>query len=231
MRLRQIALFDIDGTLIPSGGTFKVADHLSQVKLLSPLSIQKINEIRQQYRSGSLGYEDYATSIFDIFAEGLAGQSFNETVAETANHLKGDKHPIYSYSKKLITDLLKTHDVFLITANVQFYAQFFTEYFNATGYESTIFGVNNSGLFTGQVERYLTRGKEKEEVVLELFNNYQKKGSFAFGDSEGDKFMLELVENPICINPTEELEEDALRKGWIITDENNIERIVLEKLA
>jgi len=46
--------------------------------------------------------------------------------------------------------------------------------------------------------------------------NFDKTGTYAVGDTEGDIPMLELVDNPICFNPNKVLFDQAKRMGWSV---------------
>ena len=81
---------------------------------------------------------------------------------------------------------------------------------------SSRFGVELDGRFDGSVSSVLG-SKQKGEITQGLAAHSSR--SFAFGDSEGDIGMLELVDEAICIKPTPELRSHAMEQGWTIIDD------------
>lgn len=232
MSSKKLALFDIDGTILPLGtATFSLAKDLASCNLMNKTFLQNILNLREDYYTHKkIAYENFATEVFRNYANGLEGKSFDQVLFRSNKFLhKNIKESIYKYARKIITSLLKTYDVYFITANTQFYADFFTKHFGVTGYKSTILEVKN-GVFTGKVIDYLTKAKYKDKAIKELINSYPYKDSVAFGDADSDIIMLQSVEIPVCINPRDKLKEEATKRGWIITDPEGAEKIVVERL-
>lgn len=232
MSSKKLALFDIDGTILPLGtATFSLAKDLASCNLMNKTYLQNILNLREDYYTHKkIAYENFATEVFRNFASGLEGKSFNQVLSRSNKFLhKNIRESIYKYTQKVITALLKTYDVYFITANTQFYADFFTKHLGVTGYKSTILEIKN-GIFTGKVTDYLTKAEYKDRAIKELINSYPYKGSIAFGDADSDIIMLRSVEIPVCINPRDNLKKEAVKKGWIITDPQGAEKIVVKRL-
>ena len=62
-------------------------------------------------------------------------------------------------------------------------------------------------------------------MVSDILAKHGKGGSIAVGDSENDIGMLELVEYPVCISPSEELKKYASSQNWIMTNPNQATKI------
>lgn len=77
---RKIALFDIDGTILPLGGLgfFNLVDHLTSVKLVDPIKTQIMHQTHTRFLNGLIGYEDHATIEFTSLAQGLKGQLYEK---------------------------------------------------------------------------------------------------------------------------------------------------------
>ncbi|MCA9348552.1 HAD-IB family hydrolase, partial [Candidatus Saccharibacteria bacterium] len=58
---------------------------------------------------------------------------------------------------------------------------------------------------------YLTKLIDKHGLSTEK--------SLAVGDTKSDIKMLEMVEQPICFNPSQELYDEARKRGWKIVIE------------
>ncbi|MCU0667393.1 MAG: HAD-IB family phosphatase [Patescibacteria group bacterium] len=71
---------------------------------------------------------------------------------------------------------------------------------------------------------YLPRSKDnqiiwdKKQHLLDLCDKHKLtlKGSYGYGDNINDKPMLDIVENPIAINPDRLLYKEATKRGWYI---------------
>lgn len=77
--------------------------------------------------------------------------------------------------------------------------------------------VDEQGKYTGELEFYCY-GSNKAEAIKELS---QKEGiglgaSYAYSDSMTDLPMLEVVGNPVAVNPDRALRKEATDRGWPI---------------
>ncbi|MGH2819444.1 MAG: HAD family hydrolase, partial [Actinomycetota bacterium] len=78
------------------------------------------------------------------------------------------------------------------------------------------------GRYTGELSFY-AYGTHKARAIEELAasQGIDLKGSFAYSDSVTDLPMLELVGNPIAVNPDRELRRVATERGWRIESFRN----------
>lgn len=224
--MKKLALFDIDGTILPGSlGLFAIADLLKGTGLFNPKNVAEMYEIRVKYHARQIAYEYFSGQLMMQTSQGLKGQDYLQIISLVNKHLESISDKFYPYVQNLVRDLLPNYDIYFITANSQYYAEFFTKFYKAAGYKATILEVKN-GKFTGHISESLIQAKHKKRAIENLINFYGKAGSIAFGDAEADRLMLSEVEFPICINPTAGLREIALRNGWTITDHLNAEKTV-----
>lgn len=75
------------------------------------------------------------------------------------------------------------------------------------------------GKYTGNLEFYCA-GESKAERIRQVggAEGIDLSESFAYSDSITDRPMLELVGNPVAVNPDRELRSLATQKGWRIRD-------------
>ena len=75
------------------------------------------------------------------------------------------------------------------------------------------------GLYTGEILFY-AYGQGKADAMIELATSrgFDLAESFAYTDSHTDLPMLELVGNPVAVNPDSDLRQIALDRGWPILD-------------
>ena len=70
--------------------------------------------------------------------------------------------------------------------------------------------------------KYIQSGGYKKELTLKLVEefNIDLKNSYAYGDNQSDIPLLNLVGNPVAVEPTSKLEKFALRNNWTILNHN-----------
>jgi hypothetical protein len=76
------------------------------------------------------------------------------------------------------------------------------------------------GLYTGNLNGPIVHGPEKAARVQELAKEREidLTRSFAYTDSINDLPLLELVGNPVALNPDRQLRVVARRRGWQVLD-------------
>ena len=229
--MKKLALFDIDGTILPKGyGIFFVAEHLAKENLINSEAPVRMAQTRTDYRNKKMEYEDYSKQVQIEFAKGVKGFSKAKVEKRSKEIILKLEEVFYEFAKNLIPELNKTYDVYFITANIDFYADAFQSYYNAKGYKATSLEVDKDGLYAGNFAFSLSHAEHKHEVIKDLLKDYPHEGSFAFGDADADRFMLDLVDHPICIDPTDNLAREAIEKNWVITDPEHAEEIIRKLL-
>ena len=231
MTIKKLALFDIDGTILPKGyGIFFVAEHLAKENLIAPEAPLLMAQARTDYKNKKLEYENYSKQVQIEFAKGVKGFP-KDTVEKRSKEIVLELEKVfYQFALNLIPELNKTHDVYFITANIDFYAQAFRDFYKAKGYKATSLEVDDKGFYTGEFAFSLSHAEHKQEAIKKLLKDYPHEGSFAFGDADADRFMLDLVDHPICIDPTDNLAKEAKEKNWVITDPEHAEEEIRKLL-
>lgn len=82
--------------------------------------------------------------------------------------------------------------VYIVSASPDVYVHVIAERLNVSGLMCTRLEWQN-GILTGRILGKNCRSEEKEKRICGLFNETDLKGSFAYGDSEGDRKMIDLV--------------------------------------
>lgn len=72
--------------------------------------------------------------------------------------------------------------------------------------------------FTGKISGLIAYGRNKAKMAKELVKQTKMSldGSYAYADHISDLPLLELVDNPIAVNPDRKLRKIAMRNGWQI---------------
>lgn len=209
-----LAIFDLDNTLIGDDSDNLWGEFIVEQGLVDSKSYGNSNE---------RFYEDYKTGNLDIFAylefvaKALAG--FDEKELEVL-HAKFMEEKIEAVMLPKAEALLashkaKGHTVMIITATNTFITRPIAK---ALGVD-IILGADLEkidGRFTGKVVGIPTfkEGKVTRLNQWMAENNEVLKGAYFYSDSHNDLPLLEIVENPIAVDPDEKLLLAAQEKGF-----------------
>lgn len=228
--MKKVALFDLDNTVY--NGYSVIALIESQI-FRGYFSIGEVfsllNDMRK-YRKGLLDYDTAMTNGLLQWAKGLKGKNYNKVAEHTRKFYSNHKRNFFPYVSTLIPILKQTHDIYFVTGEPQFVGKALVSLFDVDGFSSSMMEVKN-GIFTGKVTDILSHRSGKKLAAEKILSQYSKKGSFAFGDSEGDLEMLKLVEYPVCVNSSKELEKIGLKEKWMMVTPDDIENKVAALLV
>lgn len=132
------------------------------------------------------------------------------------------------YSK--IVDLIQTHkaaehNTVLASASSEQVVRPISKYLNIDYYLGTELEIVDDE-FTGKINTFLY-ADEKAKAVKNLAEEkgWDLEKSYAYSDSITDLPLLELVGNPVVVNPDKELKEIAIQRNWkIITTKEKIDQ-------
>lgn len=226
MNTRSVALFDFDKTIYKDFSIFTSTKYLVDNGFLDGgVEVQMMEEYGK-YKLGVKDYKQTAEEMIKIQARALTGLDFSTMRDKMIDFFAENEDRYFSYFENILPKLKETHDVYLVTASSQLVAEAIEKRFNLDGHLSTIYGVGG-GRLTGEVEKSLVGAKGKE--IEALLTKYQGH-TMAFGDSDSDIEMLEMVKIPVCIEPTGRLKDIAEEKGWLMVTEDNAYEKILETL-
>jgi HAD superfamily phosphoserine phosphatase-like hydrolase len=216
---KPLALFDIDGTMIPGTTYFRVLDAQLRDGLIKEVCVTKAYAALNAYKQGSISYEQLIESLLNVYAKGLRGLKAAD-VADSTNRILGSTADFYHYVQPTIEFLRKTHEVAIISGSPHFMADAVKQKFGIERIFSSTYKVVD-GVVTGEVSDYLATRQQKHRAIQHLIMGFEFEGSVAFGDAEGDFEVLQSVEYPICIAPTNGLRQHAIKNGWVIIDSDS----------
>lgn len=217
---KPLALFDIDGTMIPGTTYFRVLDAQLTEGLVSEACVADAYTALRDYKQDVLSYEQLIKSLLDIYAEGIRGKTAVE-VGDSIDAILGNTTDFYQYVAPTIEALRGTHEIVIISGSPHFMADAVKHKFGVEQSYSSIYEVVD-GIITGNVAAYLATRQQKHRAVQHMITGHEFKGSLAFGDSEGDLEVLKSVEHPICIAPTTGLRHHAAKNNWTILDTDSV---------
>ena len=213
---KPLALFDIDGTMIPGTTYFRVLDAQLREEFVSEACVADAYSAYGKYKQGSISYEQLVENLLDIYAQGIQGRTAKE-VENSIDAILGDTTDFYQYVAPTIELLRNTHEIVVISGSPHFMADAVRQRFGIEHSYSSVYEVVD-GIITGRVETYLATRQQKHRAIQHVITGHEYKGSVAFGDSEGDLEVLKSVEHPICISPTAGLRHHAVKHNWTIVD-------------
>lgn len=185
---RNLYLFDFDGTLTKKDSLFdflkfSFPSTYSRV-YLSYLPLFALCKIK------ILDKGDVKEKFISAF---LKGKSYTEINHLAHNYFEANhKDLIYSKADKYIKSVSNYNDKFIVSASLDIWLQPFADYYEM-GLICTKAEFDEQGFFTGKFASENCNNEEKKiriekETDLSLYNEI-----IAFGDTEGDKFMLEIA--------------------------------------
>lgn len=220
--MKKLAFFDFDGTLSRGYISMAFMDRLHESGFYSDGVYKEQMRIFEQHKTGEMNYDEWCLRWGELWAEGLRGKRESELRKHAEEFFDSYKANIYPASYDLVK-LFRENSYRAIMVSVGSYdvislaaKDLWIKEVYATQLEA------KDGIYTGRLKTRLHTPTGKEEVLKGFAKRHSLKGSFAFGDSVSDKKMLELVENAVALNPSEELEKLASIKGWKILDHENV---------
>lgn len=216
LQKKVIAFFDVDGTLVsstivhcyiwlrtnsysPIQKFFWMIGFLPKViyyLILDKISRTHFNKVFYRNYEG-LDVSEIKSSASTIFDNYLKVRIFPEAISQIEEHKEnGDQ-------------------VVLLTGSLDFIVRPIAEYL---GVDSVLAPSLNElgGRFVGELKSKPLIGEEKAIVM----KRYAEKSGvsldvcYAYSDSQSDLPMLNCVGNPIAVNPSKALRQQALKTGW-----------------
>lgn len=211
-----LAIFDLDNTLIGGDSDNLWGQYLCDRKLVDVAGFAERND---QF------YEDYKTGSLDIdaylrFALGpLKGQSLDELSAWHREFMRTVIQPIMlPKAKALIAEhRAQRHTLLIITATNVFITRPIAEALginNLLGCEAEIV----DGLYTGEPSGVPSYREGKVTRLNEWLaqRGESMEGAYFYSDSQHDLALLDLVDNPVAVDPDDTLLARAQEAGWPI---------------
>ena len=213
----NIALFDLDNTLIKGDSDYQWGNYLVENNYVDPVSYSEKNEnYFDQYRKGTLCAKEFAEFSY----EPLTNYDYNTLISIRQKFFEEKIKPLIL--PKAI-DLVRFHkekkDILaIVTATNSFISKVSADYFeikNLLASEPEF--INNK--FTGKLlgDPCFQEGKVKkvkEWMKLNNYNNYDD--IYFYTDSHNDIQLLEYCTKPIAVDPDKILEDLSKKNNWQI---------------
>ncbi len=211
-----LALFDLDNTLLSGDSDYEWGQFLVRKGLVDPTVYETENQrFYGQYQQGTLNILEYSAFAFKPLSE----RSMEELAELHRTFMQETILPIISATA---LDLVarhrqKGHTLMVITATNSFVTRPIVEAFGITNLLATEPKIVD-GRYTREVAGTPCFQHGKVSRLQEWLQNREETldGSYFYSDSHNDLPLLEMVENPIAVDPDMTLHNIALERSWPI---------------
>lgn len=204
---KTAAFFDIDGTIYRDSLLLDHFKKLIKYEIIPEDSYTKeAKDDFQRWVKRQGGYENYMLKTSDLYRQSLAGIKSKDIEFTVNKLMKLNAEKVYTYTRDRIKwHLDNDHIVIFISGSPSYLVEGMAEIYNATDCKGSEY-ITDNGVFTGEVKPMWDR-ISKTNAMNEFISKYNidLENSYAYGDTNGDFFMLERVGNPIAFNPSKEL--------------------------
>jgi HAD superfamily hydrolase (TIGR01490 family) len=216
----NLALFDLDHTLIPLDSDYEWGQFLVRIGAVDPVAFATRNAaFYAQYEAGTLDPVEYLE-----FALGTLAQFPRRQLQEW--HLQFMREVIQPAVLPAALDLLKQHQdagdlIAIITATNRFVTAPIAKALGVTNLIAAEPEITSDGEVTGKLRGIPTSGPGKvihthEWLAAQGKTLQQFSRSYFYSDSQNDIPLLSVVTHPVATNPNALLKTHAQAHGWPI---------------
>ena len=216
-----LAMFDLDNTLIGGDSDYSWGEFLVIKKIVDPIYFRgKNNQFYRDYQNGKLDIYNYLEFSLAPFTK-LSRPELNELHQEFMENII--QQMWLTKAEKLIESHKSKKDVLMVITSTNYFVvepickKLGIKNIIATELEE----YNNS--YTGKVSGIPSFGKGKVSRLINWLktSNASLKGSTFYSDSINDLPLLQLVDNPVAVDPCPRLKEKAIDLDWKIISLRN----------
>ena len=223
--MTQLALFDLDHTLLPGDSDYEWGQFLARIGVVDSQYYARQNErFYQDYKEGNLDIHEFLRFALKPLSEHTPAQLkewHDQFMAEVIN----------GQIRQKALDLVKQHQdagdlCCVVTATNSFVTRpivssFGIEHLIAT--EPATHGDGPDAIYTGEVKGIPNFREGKIQNLHEWLNRQnlnlaQLPRSYFYSDSMNDLPLLEQVSHPVATNPDDRLRQEAQKRNWPILE-------------
>lgn len=219
--MQKVAFFDIDGTVFRSSLLIELVERLVAEKVFPAETAENYTREWQAWLNREGSYDDYISAVIKTYVTNIKGVHYGDVADIGRLVVTANSKRVYRYTRDLIREL-KNKNYYTIAIS-QSPKAILDEFCSAYGFDKVygrIYEIGPTDRFTGVViDEHLIQNKAN--IVQRVFerHDFDRSETYAVGDTDGDIGMLDLVDNPICFNPNQDLYNHATRMGWPVVVE------------
>jgi len=211
-----LAIFDLDNTLIAGDSDYSWGEFLVQQGKVDAVQYREMNEkFYQDYQKGILDIRDYLAFAL----QPLARISREELSLLHRQFMAEVVQPMWlPQAVSLLQQHRRQGDYLLvITSTNRFVVEPICARLGVDDFLATDLVVHN-GCYTGEVDGEPTFREGKVHRLRDWLakSGQSLEGSYCYTDSINDLPLLDVVENPVAVDPDESLAAVAGERGWKI---------------
>ena len=221
----QIALFDLDHTLIPIDSDHSWGVFTTTIGWTDPVAFQRQNDaFFADYRAGTLDIQDYV----HFATEAIRHRGEAESRAAHAQFMQQVVLPVITPQARSLVELHRQAGdaLVIVTATNEFVTAPIAQAFGvdaliAVELERDLSGAG-VGWFTGRIKGVPSAREGKVTRVTQWLASrgldWADVQTTFYTDSINDLSLMELVTHPVATNPDEQLRALAMARGWRILE-------------
>ena len=218
---KQIALFDLDHTLIPFDSDHAWGEHTISLGWRDPVDFKRRNnEFFEQYRAGTLDLHQYMR----FATEAIRAQGAEKSSAGHASFMQAVvQNGIKPEALALVQNHRQAgHEVVIVTATNEFVTRPIAAAFGVSELIAVELERDADGLITGEIHGTPSFREGKVIRVGDWLAarqlDWDGVETWFYSDSMNDVPLLEKATHAIATNPDERLRALAIERGWRILD-------------
>lgn len=214
--MTAVAFFDLDKTIIAKSSTLAFTRPMFKAGLLSGSTLAKAGIAQAYYQAFGADHDqlERVKEELSSITRGWDKREVEELVSETVDEIVTPL--VYAEALAIIEEHRgEGRKVVVISASPEEIVRPLCRYLGIDNVIATRSQIDEEGKYTGEVEFY-AYGPGKAEAMIELADSegFDLSESYAYSDSITDLPMLEVVGNPVVVNPDSDLAEVAEERGW-----------------
>lgn len=223
---KKIAVFDIDGTLTNYHLGVEFLKEMVELGAIQGISKDQLDKQCTEWAQSKDRTAYYDEHFDDYYTSRLVGTT--KSAFEAAGR-KVAKRAFPHFYKEVLSELRDAQKdgrfVMLISKSPEQAVAEIAKLLGADGYWGWQFNFNNSDKYVDQFT-YPNDESDKAHIIQRevAANQLTINDSVAYGDSNGDISMLELVTHPTAVNPEPKLLAVAMTNSWRIIQTNKPEQ-------
>ena len=212
----DLAIFDLDNTILNGDSDYSMINYLIDINLLDKNAKLKNDEFILDYQQGQLDFNQYTNFALKPYI-GMTQNEINEVIHPFVEKIIEPMINIFAL-KLLHEHYEKEHKLLLASATNELIVKPIAKRLEIKNVIATKVEFKNNKC-TGEFIPPSALGEGKLQLV-KSWMKYKQRNSFSrvtfYSDSINDLPLLEAVEFPIAVNPDQTLDGIARDRGWKI---------------